>query len=97
MYLSLFNFAEIKIKSISITNPINFYWRITNNHMCIVYEHFIQFPIIGHFSKQSLIELNRVNKNRALFKMMSPIKIQNIPCPGLVQLLTQTGCSSGLA
>ena len=39
--------------------------------------------------------LNRVNNNRAIFEVKSPIKIQIMPCPGLGKFITLTGYSSG--
>ena len=78
-------------KSIFITHSHYTDCRITNNHPRIFYEHLIQLPITGRFSKLGLLTLNRVKNNRALLKVRSPIKIQSTPCPGLGQLLTLTG------
>ena len=47
-------------------------------------------------SVHRLRALNRVNNTRALFEVISPIKIQNTTRSGLVKFLTQTGYSSGL-
>ena len=84
------------LKSIFITHPHNIDCRITNNHPCIFYEHLVWLPITGHFSKWGLLTLNRVNNNRALFKVRSPIKIQSTPSPSLGQLFTLTGYNSVL-
>ena len=40
--------------------------------------------------------LNRVNNNRALFEVRSPIKIQSTPHPGIGQYLKLNGYSSAL-
>ena len=40
--------------------------------------------------------LNRVNNTREIFGVSSPIKIQSMPHPGLVKLLTLTGYISVL-
>ena len=96
MYRSFFNFTIIVRKSILITHPHNIYCRITNNPLCIFYDHIILLTITGRFSKWGLLALNRVNNNRALFTVKSPIKIQSTLLPGLGQSLTLTWYSSGL-
>ena len=49
--LLLFNLTKIIIKLISITHPLDFYCRITNNPPCIVNEHLIGLTITGRFLK----------------------------------------------
>ena len=92
----LFNIKIFIIKPTSITHPCDFDCRITNNTPCIICEHLIRLPITGRFSKLGLIALNRVNNNRDIFKVRSPIKIQSMLSPGIGQLITLTGYSSGL-
>ena len=96
MYLSLFNFTKVVIKSITITQTRDIYFRITNNTTCIFYKQLIQLPITGRFSKRGLLALNRLNNNRAIFKVRPLIRIQRMLCPGIVQYLILTGYISGL-
>ena len=96
MHLLLFFLTKIIIGSISTIYPINIDCGITNNPLWIVYEHWIWLPITGRFSMWVFLALNRVNNNRFIFEVMSPIKIQIKPCPGLVQFLTLTVYSSEL-
>ena len=42
MYLLLSNSTKMAIKPISITHPIDFDCRITNNNLCIIYKHLIR-------------------------------------------------------
>ena len=42
------------------------------------------------------LALNRVKNNKAIFEAVSPIKIKSTSHPGIVQLRTLTGYSSGL-
>ena len=51
MYLLLLNIIKIIIKSISITHPLDFDCRITNNPPCIIYDHLIGLTITGHILK----------------------------------------------
>ena len=83
MYLLLLNLAKSVIQSVLITNPRDTDCSITNNHQCIVYKHLMRISITGSFLKWGLIALNRVNNNRALFKVRPRIKIQSMPCPVL--------------
>ena len=83
MYLLLFNLAKSIILSKSFTHPLNFYGIITNNPPCIVYIHLIRLKITGRFLKWFFPALNRVNNNRAVFGVRSPIKIHSTPRPGL--------------
>ena len=75
MYILLFNFTKVVIKTISIVHPRDIDCILANNPPCIVYEHSTLLSITGVFSKLGLISLNRVNNNRVLFGVMSPIKI----------------------
>ena len=84
------------VESISITHPCNLECRLSNNPLCIVYEHLIQLPITGLFPKWGLLALNRVNNNINLFEVISSIIIQSITRPGLGQFLTITRYCSGL-
>ena len=93
----LFHLIKRIMKSISITHPHNFdcWMKITNNPPWIAL-HLTWGDIIGNFSMCCLLALNRVNNTRALFEMISTIKIQKTECSRLKQLITLTGYSSGL-
>ena len=69
--------------SILNTHLINFYCRLTNIPPCIVYVHSILLTLKGWYSKWGLLVLNRVNNNREIFEVSSPIKIQSTPRWGL--------------
>ena len=95
MCLLLFNLTKIIIKSISITHPLNFPCRLTNNLPCIIYEHLIWLTITGHFLKWGFLAINMVNNNRVILEVRPPIKIQSTPRRGIGKLLTLNGYSSG--
>ena len=46
-YNFFFNITKIMIVSVSITQPLDFDCRITNDFPCIVYEHLIGLTITG--------------------------------------------------
>ena len=92
----IIQFQKIVIKSISITRPINFGCRIINNPPCIYYNNLIHLPITGWFLKLCFFAPNRLINKRALFEVISLIKIHSTPHPGLWQSLTLTGYNSGL-
>ena len=92
----MFNPKKIIIKSISITHSLDFDCIITDNSLCIVYEHLIGLKITGRFLWWGFLALNRVNNNRAVFEVRSPIKIWSTPRPGLGKSITLTGCISVL-
>ena len=52
--------------------------------------------LIGLTITLDLLALKRVNNNRDIFEVSSPIKIQITPHPGLGQSLTLTGYNSVL-
>ena len=96
MYLLLFNITKTIIKSISITHPLYFDFEVTNNPPCVFCLHIIVLTIRGQFLKKVMIALNRVENNRAIFEVRSPIKINKTPSLRLGKSLTLTGYSSVL-
>ena len=51
MYLSLFDFTKVVIKTIAITHPRDIDCRIINYTPSIICEHLIQLPTTGRFSR----------------------------------------------
>ena len=57
------------IKPISITHPLNFHCRITNNPWCIVYLQLIGLKITERSLEWVFLALKKANNNRALFEV----------------------------